>query len=82
MMRVIEQSFSGYVTSSPNRLYQLTKYIIGFVHDKGQYYNDWKETNLAKIITQLKHASQSWEHLLYTTGGKLEISKCGIYIME
>ena len=40
------------------------------------------ENKLSIIITQLKHAAQSWEHLLYTTGGKLEISKCGIYIME
>ena len=82
MIRVIEKSCSGCVMSSPNQLYQLTKYVLGFVDDKRQYSNDWKENNLAKIVTQLKHAAQSWEHLLYTTGGKLEISKCGIYIME
>ena len=64
MMRVIEKSCSGCVMSSPNHLYQLTKHILGFVDDKRQYSNDWKKNNLAKIITQLKHAAQSWEHLL------------------
>ena len=81
MMRVIGKSCSGCVMSSPNKLYQLTKHILGFVDDKRQYSNDWKEINLSKIIKQLKHAAQSWEHLLYTTCGKLEISKYGIYIM-
>ena len=60
----------------------VTKYILGFVDDKRQYSNDWNENKLATIITQLKQAAQSWGHLLYTTGGKLESSKCGIYIME
>ena len=82
MMRVIEKSCSGCKMSSPNQLYQLTKHILGFVDDKRQYSNDWNKNKLATIITQFKHAAQSWEHLLYTTGGKIEISKCGIYIME
>ena len=82
MMRVIEKSCSGCVMSSPNKLYQLEKHILGFVDDKRQYSNDWNEHKIATITTQLKHAAQSWEHLLYTTGGKLEISKYGTYIME
>ena len=81
MMRVIEKSCSGCVLSSPNQLYQLTKHILGFVDDKRQYSNDWNENKLATIITQLKQVAQSWEYLLYTTDRKLEISKCGIYII-
>ena len=45
MMRVIEKSCSGCVMSNPNQLYQLTKHILGFVNDKRQYSNDWKENN-------------------------------------
>ena len=26
--------------------------------------------------------AQSWEHLLYTSGGKLGIRKCELYLME
>ena len=81
MMRVIEKSCSGCKMSSPNQLYQLTKQILGFVDDKRQYSNDWNENKLATIITQLKQVAQLWEYLLYTTDGKLEISKCGIYII-
>ena len=82
MMRVIEKSCSGCVISSSDQLYQLTKHILGFVDDKRQYSNEWNENKLVTIITQLNQAAQSWEQLLYTTSGKLEISKCGIYIME
>ena len=29
--------------SSPNKMYQLIKHILGYVDDKGQYSNDWND---------------------------------------
>ena len=34
------------------------------------------------ILSTLQHASQTWEHLLATTGGKLVIPKCAVYILK
>ena len=58
------------------------KYIIGYVNDNRQYSNNWKYNTLQQIITQLQFVSQSWEHLIFTSGGKFEISKCRLYIIE
>lgn len=33
-------------------------------------------------MQRLRKSAQTWENLLSTTGGKLEISKCGMYILE
>ena len=30
----------------------------------------------------LQQASQYWEHVLFTTGGKVQYSKCMLYIIE
>ena len=34
------------------------------------------------IVSKLQHASQTWKHLLATTGGKLEIPKCTAYTLK
>ena len=34
------------------------------------------------ILSTLQHASQTWKHLLATTGGKLVIPKCAVYILK
>ena len=33
-------------------------------------------------MNKLTDASQTWEQLLYTSGGKLEISKCAIFVLQ
>ena len=67
---------------SPNKVYRLKKCIIGCVDDKRQYLNDWDKNKLETITKQLQIVVQSCEHLLYTSGGKLERSKCGLYLIE
>ena len=34
------------------------------------------------ILSKLQYASQTWEHLLETTSGKLEIPKCVVYTLK
>ena len=82
MMRVIEKTCSGCVMSSPNKMYQLIKHSLGYVDDKRQYSNDWNDKKIETIIKKLTQVAQSWKQWLYTTNRKLEISKCGIYIIE
>ena len=59
-----------------------TKHILGFLDDKSQYANDWDSNNIKTIIKNKQHAAQSWEELLHTSGGKLEILKCCIIVMD
>ena len=51
---------------------QWIKYILGFVVDNMQYANEWNTSNLSNVLNKLQHAAQTWEHLLFTSGGKLE----------
>ena len=41
-----------------------------------------KEGNVMDLCTMLQDAAQSWEHLLTTSGRKLNLEKCTIYIIS
>ena len=58
------------------------KTIIEFVDDKRQYTNDCINNNLDTVTTNLQEAVQGWEHLLHTTWGQLELSKCAWYYIS
>ena len=58
------------------------KKIIGFVDDKRQYTNDWKSKLLLTVANKLQLVTQNWDRLLYTSGGKLELSKCAWYCIS
>jgi len=58
------------------------KQIIGFDDDKIQYTNDWINNNIDTATTNLQEAAQCWEHLLHTTWGQLELSKCAWYCIS
>ena len=60
----------------------LKKTIIGFVDDKRQYTNDWVTNCLDTAANNLQEAEQGWEHLLHTTGGQLELTKCAWYCIS
>ena len=55
----------------PQQTNLLEKIIIGFVDDKRQYTNDLLHNSLDTTTTNLPEATQSWEHLLHTTGEQL-----------
>ena len=82
MMATIEQNCEGCTIHSPDKKLTWTKHILGLVDDARQYANDWNDNNMVQIQNYLQHSSQTWEHLLHTTGGKLEIPKCAIYTLE
>ena len=81
-MCVIEKTCFGCSMISPNIVYHLKNHIIGYVDDKRYYSNYWDKYKLEMITKQLQVSAQSWKDSLYTSGGKLEISKYGLYLME
>jgi hypothetical protein len=59
----------------------------GFVDDVTHFFNMGLKNSLktkveaSSIIRGLEREGQTWERLLWTTGGKLELSKCLYYLM-
>ena len=68
--------------SSPDKQIQTSKYILGNVDDSRQYTNDWIDNELINIMNKLTDDSQTWEQILYTSGGKLEIIKYAIFVLQ
>ena len=81
MMNAFEKNCKGCTMISPNGDIKYSKYNLGFIDDKTQYANDWKNNDIVKIKNNIQHAAQSWEELLYTSGRKLDISKCRMHII-
>ena len=40
------------------------------------------DTSYKQLVKKLKHIAQTWEHLLFLSGGKLNLSKCSWYILR
>ena len=55
-----------------------------FVGDSRNFVTTIQRThsNSQELCQLLQHAAQSWEHLLSTSGGKLNPSKCILYILQ
>ena len=58
--------------------------VVFFVDDGMPGVNDALEveaTPLPELLTTAQNLSQSWERLLFASGGALELSKCFAYVM-
>ena len=82
MMKTIEKHGEGCTIFIPNKDTTYTKHILGFLDDRSQYTNDWENNNIKTLIKNIEHAAQSWENLLHTSSGKLEISKYYMIVMD
>ena len=82
MMKVIETRCHGCQMNSPDKSIQWTKHINGYVDDKRQYTNECNNSKLSTVLNKMHPAAQTWEHLLLTSGGKLEIDKCAAFIIS
>ena len=75
----------GMVYSSPQQNLTVSRHSDAFVDDTQNGVNDsgLKEPwVLMKLVLQLQDMAQSWEKLLFCSGGALELSKCSYYIMH
>lgn len=59
--------------------------MVGFVDDSTGSGNDFQpqvQESLPTMITRMQSDAQLWNNLLYTTGGKLELSKCSFHLLH
>ena len=81
-MSTLDKHEEGCTIISPDKKIQWKTVIVGCVDDKRQYANDWHNNSLLTVSNNLKSAIQSWEHLLHTSSGKLELTKCACYCIS
>ena len=82
MISTIVRLCEGCNMSSPDRSTELKKIITGFVDDLRKYSNDWENNNPQVVLNKLKVLAQTWEHLLFVSGGKVELDKCALYTIQ
>ena len=58
--------------------------MSGFVDDTRNFVTVPTKSNQSslELCKLLQHAAQSWEHLLSTSGGKVNPYKCVFYILQ
>ena len=79
-METIEKTCTGFDITSPDHEVSYKLRIIGLVDDKRQYANDWNNNSEKTICKNLQTAASSWEQILHTSGGALELFKCTWYL--
>jgi hypothetical protein len=67
--------------SSPDSDTKHSRLIDAFVDDTSLGFTDEGQLSLETITTQLTELAQTWEKLLFYSGGALNLSKCSWYIM-
>ncbi|GAX26437.1 hypothetical protein FisN_37Hu013 [Fistulifera solaris] len=70
-----------------NAAMSISHYMQSFVDDSSIWVNDFlaslqQQTSGQSLADTLQLATQWWEELLVTTGGKLELQKCFFYLIE
>ena len=53
-----------------------------FVDDTSLGFTSTDETSYEDIVTRLQEVAQTWEHLLFLSGGKLNLSKCSWFVLR
>lgn len=59
---------------------KVIQFTIGFMDDNNNYVT--REDNTSELEELLQTRAQTWEKLLYSTGGTLELSKCFTYSVK
>ncbi len=56
--------------------------MVGFVDDSTCITGVGKNATLADLLTKMKDDAQLWHDLLWCSGGKLELPKCGYHVVH
>ena len=71
-------NFDPILSGSPH-----SRLCDAFVDDTSVGFTSSNETEtLEGLISRLQRVAQTWEHLLYLSGGKLNLSKCSWYVLR
>ena len=84
LLRAFQNFTPGMTVSSPFESLLVTILAIFYVDDGMPGINDSQESvaaPLALLLQQAEDATQSWERLLFASGGALEMSKCFAYVV-
>lgn len=92
IIELIRKKSDGVTLASSDMETHVRRWMDGFVDDTTAWINRFveeimdefaQEDSIAeKIVGDLADTSQWWEQLLYSTGGKLELSKCLYYVLS
>jgi exonuclease III len=82
----MDRMVPGATFTDPFQLISQCRHSEGFVDDVTSVYNDFaKWINADPTVTEVVHGlevqAQTWERLLFSSGGLLELQKCMYYIM-
>jgi hypothetical protein len=77
---------TGFSVQNPSRTIHHKCHSDGFVDDTTGYHSktpEWLHStpSIAEVFQGLQTDAQTWERLLWTTGGLLELKKCRLYIV-
>ena len=53
--------------------------MVGFVDDSTCLTGGDRFTSYTQLLEMMKHDAQLWHDVLFTSGGKLELTKCGFH---
>ena len=84
IIKPIEEISLDWHSTNPNNKNKWETHMSVFVDNSRNFVTTKQRTysNSPKLCNLLQHAIQSWEHLLSTSGGKLNPSKCVFYILQ
>ncbi|MFM8621857.1 MAG: hypothetical protein ACKOB3_00515, partial [Holophagaceae bacterium] len=80
---VHEKHVKGATFTSPDNTTEVSISISGFVDDTNASLNEWNPQTQGptdQLLEQLQHDAQTWNDLLFTSGGKLELNKCSFHV--
>ena len=76
-----EQKAHGMLFASPDNSTSVRINMVGFVDDSTCITGGDADTSYSKIKDMMKEDAQLWHDLLWITGGKLELPKCGYHVI-
>ena len=65
------------IFKSPDGKIVLHITIVGFVNDTTAITGGTQHNPIGQLLKQMQHDADLWNRLLWASGGKLELSKCG-----
>jgi hypothetical protein len=77
-----DERASGMLFKSPSGDMVVRFNMVGFVDDSTCITGGEENESLQQVINKMKQDAQLWHDLLWCSGGKLELSKCGYHVIH
>ena len=84
IIKSIEDTSPIWHSTNPNNNNKWETHMSVFIEDSRKFVTTTQRTNSnsLELCKLLQHTAQSWEHLMSTSGGKLNPSRCVFYILQ